>query len=294
MKNRCERSTPMYFLGIITLLFVVLCCHDPAVASTRGTATTRGQKLKIMEDKEKVKNVFYCKKGRWHNLTRFDAPHEFFAYKVSPSNRYAYVWHLMRSPRVLSIYDLQTMQLLKEFEPGFGGDLQWNRDDNIVHTYGCGSGCMVAKVYSTQGKTLFSINGSPVEISPSGRFVARFTINWVGAQSFELYDLSHKHMLWSKLPLLTINSVGHVNAIQWGNERTVVVKYTDAEDSKMKESPWPDLDAATGIMGGTDTPEVVTREILATDEDERDTKYFERVITIDMRKYTAPRIQKTD
>jgi hypothetical protein len=62
----------------------------------------------------------------------------------------------------------------------------------------------------------------------------------------------------------------------------------------MKESPWPDLDAATGIMGGTDTPEVVKREILATDEDERDTKYFERVITIDMRKYTAPRIQKTD
>jgi hypothetical protein len=62
----------------------------------------------------------------------------------------------------------------------------------------------------------------------------------------------------------------------------------------MRESPWPDRDAAARVMCGTDTPEVVTREILATDESEKNTKYFERVMIIDVRMYSSPRIEKTE
>jgi hypothetical protein len=57
---------------------------------------------------------------------------------------------------VLSIYNLRTLELIKELEPGTDGHLQWNMDNNILHTYGCGSGCMEAKLYSVKGETLFS------------------------------------------------------------------------------------------------------------------------------------------
>jgi len=294
VKNRCQRSALTYLLGVMAFLFHYVCCNDLSFASPTVTSASQGQKLKVRENKDHVKNVFYFKKGKWHNLTGFDEPHQFFAYKVSPGNDYAFVWHTMKYPRVLSIYNLRTLELIKELEPGTDGHLQWNMDNNILHTYGCGSGCMEAKLYSVKGETLFSVGGSPVEVSPSGRFLAHFTTNWVGAQNFQLYDLSHKHLVRSKLPLLTINSVGHVNLIRWGSERTIAVKYTDAEDAEMKENPKPEHNPVVSATGDKDTPEVITREILSTEGSDKNTKYFEKEIIIDIRKYTSPKTLKPE
>jgi hypothetical protein len=98
----------------------------------------------------------------------------------------------------------------------------------------------------------------------------------------------------SKLPLLTINSVGHVNLIRWGSERTIAVKYTDAEDAEMKENPKPEHNPVVSATGDKDTPEVITREILSTEGSDKNTKYFEKEIIIDIRKYTSPKTLKPE
>lgn len=194
------------------------------------------QKLKIIEDKKNIKDVFYFANGKWTNLTNYERPNTIYDYKMSSNGRYAFVWHMERSPRLLTIYDLNRLLLIRTLKLGFGGELRWNIDNDIVHVYSCGSGCSAAKVIDLMGTTLFEIAGSPIEISPSGRYLAFFTINWVGKQNFELYDLSHKYLLDHKTPLLVVTGVGHVNSILWNEEKKITLKYTDIKGS-YKEIP---------------------------------------------------------
>ena len=187
------------------------------------------KKLKIIDDKANIKDVFYFINGRWTNLTNYKKPHHIYDYKISPDGNYAFVWHMEYSPRLLSVYDLRKLVLLKDLKLGFGGDIKWNTDNNLVHVYGCGSGCAAAKVINLKGETLFEISGSPIEVSPSGQYLAFFTINWVGKQNFELYDLSHEYLIHHKAPLFTINCVGNVDSIQWKDEKLITIKYTNAK-----------------------------------------------------------------
>jgi len=43
---------------------------------------------------------------------------------MSPDGRYAFVWHMAYSPRVLSIYDVQALVRVRDLTPGFGGDVK--------------------------------------------------------------------------------------------------------------------------------------------------------------------------
>jgi hypothetical protein len=196
-------------------------------------------KLKIIEEKTNIKDIFYFINGKWTNLTNYKSPNHIYDYRISPDGNYAFIWHMEYSPRLLSIYGLSKLVLLKELKLGFGGELKWTTDNNIVHVYGCGSGCTTAKVIDREGEILFEIGGSPVEVSPSGRYLLFFTMNWIGKQNFELYDLSHQYLMSHKTPLFTIAGVGNVDSIRWNDEKLITIKYTDvkfADASSEKET----------------------------------------------------------
>lgn len=209
---------------IVTLLF--LFSSNYSYCSDNNLSVPSDQKLKIIEER-KIKNVFYFKDGQWTNLTNYKKPNQIYDYKISPNGKYAFVWHMVSSPRLLSIYELNNLVLQKDLKLGFGGDVKWNSDNHLVHVYGCGSGCAAAKVLDLKGETLFEIEGAPIELSPSGRYLAVFTINWVGKQNFEIYDLSHQYLIGHKVPLFAINGVGNVDSIDWNDEKIITVKYTD-------------------------------------------------------------------
>jgi hypothetical protein len=194
-----------------------------------NVSSSPDHKLKIIEDKINIKDIFYFTNGKWTNLTNYKRPNHIYDYKISPDGNYAFIWHMEYSPRLLSIYVLSKLVLLKDLKLGFGGEVKWTTDNNIVHVYGCGSGCAAAKVIDLKGETLFEISGSPIEVSPSGRYLSFFTINWVGKQNFELYDLSHQYLISHKAPLFTITGVGNVDSIQWNDEKLITIKYTDVK-----------------------------------------------------------------
>ncbi len=232
-----------YSKGITSSRKIAQCCMflfspNYSYCSDNNLSVPPDQKLKVIEER-KMKDVFYFKDGQWTNLTSYNKPNHIYDYKISPNGKYAFVWHMVSSPRLLSIYELKNLVLQKDLKLGFGGDVKWNRDNHLVHVYGCGSGCSDANVFNLEGKTLFEIGGSPIEVSPSGRYLAFFTIDWVGKQNFELYDLSHQYLIRHKAPLFVVNGVGNVDSIDWNDEQIITIKYTDVnftDDSGHKEA----------------------------------------------------------
>jgi hypothetical protein len=208
-------------VGLFILPSYVFCSED--IASPLANDT-----LKIIEAENHTRNVFVWKEDTWQNLTNFRNPHYIYAHEISDDRKYAFVWHEDHPPRTLSIYDLQKMKLVRNLKLGFGGDVKWNQENNIVHVYGCGSGCMAARLLNIEWKILFEIAGSPIDISPSGRYLVIFTINWVGKQDVELYDLFQKNLISDKKPLLVIKGVGNLDSINWNDERKLTIIYTDA------------------------------------------------------------------
>ncbi len=225
MKTNCNVLLS-FFVSYIVMSLFILPTKTFCSENTASSLDNRG--LKIIEDKNHIGNVFVLKGNKWQNLTRFSSPHHIYAYGRAYDWKYAFVWNEVYPPRVLAIYDLQTMELVKNVLLGFGGDVKWNQENNIIHVYGCGSDCMVARLLTIGGETLFKISGPQIDISPSGRYLLLSTINWVGQQNAELYDLFRKDLVIRKKPLLIINAVGDLDSINWNDERRMTITYTDA------------------------------------------------------------------
>jgi len=217
-------------MSCIRLVFIVSLCLLPTnILCSENTALPKADKdLKMVEAMNQIRNILVWKEDKWVNLTNFSNPHHIYAYEKSYDQKYVFVWHEDNPPRVLSIYDIQEMKLVKNLSLGFGGEVKWNHENNIVHVYGCGSGCMAARILNIGGNTLLEIGGSPIKISPTGRYLLLYTISWVGAQNIELYDLSHKNLVSLKKPLCVINGVGNFESISWNDERKITITYTDA------------------------------------------------------------------
>jgi hypothetical protein len=218
------------FFSFVPVIYIISLCLLPTdILCSENNPSSRGDKgLKIAEAINQIKNIVVWKDDKWVNLTNFSHPHHIYAYETSHDQKYVFVWHEDYPPRVLSIFDLHEMKLIKNLSLGFGGDVKWNQENNIVHVYGCGSGCVAAKMLNIEGNTLFEIGGSPINISPSGRYLLLYTVNWVGHQNIELYDLFQKNLIALKEPLFVINGVGNFDSINWNDERKISITYTDA------------------------------------------------------------------
>ena len=218
------------FSSFIPVIYIISLCLLPTniLCSENNPSSKPDKGLKMIEAMNQIINIVAWKDDKWVNLTNFSHPHHIYAYETSHDQEYVFVWHEDYPPRVLSIYDIQEMKLIKNLSLRYGGDVKWNQENNIVHVYGCGSGCMAARIFNIEGTTLFEIGGSPITISPTGRYLLLFTVNWVGHQNIELYDLSQKNLIAFKKPLFVINGVGNFESINWNDERRVTIKYTDA------------------------------------------------------------------
>ena len=224
MKNNyCATSVIIQFIFIIGLLIF----SSNIVCAEKNPSPVAAKSLKMIEAMNQVRNVVIWKEDRWVNLTNFSNPHHIYAYEMSHDQKYVFVWHEDNPPRVLSIFDLQEMKLIKNLSLGFGGDVKWNQQNNIVHVYGCGSGCMAVRVLNIEGNTLLEIGGTPITVSPTGRYLVIYTVNWMGHHDIELYDLYHKNLRAQKKPLLVLNGVGNFESINWNDEKKITITYTD-------------------------------------------------------------------
>ena len=183
MKNNYQASVSfillIYIISLLILPTNIFCSEkNPSSLADKG--------LEMVEAQNHIRNIFVWKEDMWENLTKFNKPHHIYAYESSHDQKYVFVWHEDFSPGVLKIFDLPKMKLVRNLFLGFGGDVKWNQENNIVHVYGCGSGCMAARLLNIEGNTFLEIGGSPINISPTGRYLLIYTINWVGQQNMEL------------------------------------------------------------------------------------------------------------
>jgi hypothetical protein len=190
--------------------------------------------VKLTEDGRSIRNVYRLLGGTWVNVTGFRNPHHIFEYGTSRDDRYLLVWHMDFGPRRISVYDLRRGGgRVGRFEPEMGGSFCWNGQNRIVHVSGCGTGCRLCKVYSVEGKVLFRLVDSPMDVSPSGRYLVTFPIAWVGDRQIAIYDLHETSDASGQItttPIWTMSSVGQVEHIDWRREEDVVIRYVHVTD----------------------------------------------------------------
>jgi hypothetical protein len=142
---------------VVAWPILALCYAAPAPGKTVDGTTTRptsGPALQVQDLGKARRNVLVERDGEWVNLTRFSRPQVIFEFAASADGRWAYVWHHERPPRVLSIYDVQSMELVCSFSPGAGGSLLWTPANTILHWWGGGTDCRIYAIYNVRGKTL--------------------------------------------------------------------------------------------------------------------------------------------
>ncbi len=225
---------PCHLSGVVLGLVASLLLHLSAVDAGQPVRESAAPSPKIVEGRDGVRDVFVLQGTVWQNLTAFKLPQRIYSYAASPDGRYVFVWHEAKPPRVLTVYDVSRLKPVKDIVLGFGGEVRWNRKNDIIHTYGCGSGCMAVKVIDITGAKVFEAGGRPMEISPSGRYLAIYTVGWVGQQDIEVYDLSNRNMVAMREPIFVINGVGNLESIRWNDEKKIAIEYTEShvEDEK--------------------------------------------------------------
>jgi hypothetical protein len=116
--------------------------------STMGLSKQRRPGYQELED------IYLCRNGECQNLTQFDRRQHIYDFSLSEDKSKIFVWHMAETPRQLSIYNTVTGQLITRFSPGFGGSISWTKKNNIIHTFGCGTGCGMFRLYNSKGTLL--------------------------------------------------------------------------------------------------------------------------------------------
>ena len=219
-------------LLIATVIHVIAVPVDAQFAKCPSRSKVH---LRLVTEKGKVQNLSHLLHGRWVKVTRFKNPQHIYDYAASPDERYLLIWHMDFSPRKVSVYDLEGGRPIGRFQPGHGGDLCWNSRNQIVHFFGCGSGCLGFSIYHREGRLLFQLYGGGMDLSPSGRYLTTFPVSFVPPRQisiYDLYDLRNDSGFTTAAPISRVEGVGAVDKIDWLQEQKIRIDYVDSDQSK--------------------------------------------------------------
>jgi hypothetical protein len=213
---------------------LIACGPDPdaSLPASDPVLATSVSRLRCESTSSRRTDVYFEKQGEWRNLTRFDRPQKIYDFALSPDESWIFVWHMTRSPRLLSIYDSATLKRIACFAPGYGGEISWAPGNVLLHRWGAGTSVFCYAVYAPDGRTLMSGNAPSVEQSPSGRFLAMI-----------LYD--EPDWAIEVLDLLRIKSTGvrRISSLDFSWEMT----WTSKEDLVLRFRTPTDLECSVTL-----------------------------------------------
>ena len=125
---------------VLNLLFFVF-SHSVFSQSIDSIQSKHG--LIRVEGKAFNKQITLKNASGLRQLTQF-APWEIVHdISVSRDDQYLLIYHKTdKEPgRKFSTYNLVTQQHINTIKPGYGGNMTWTQDNNIVQAWGCGSPC---------------------------------------------------------------------------------------------------------------------------------------------------------
>lgn len=178
-----------------------------------------------------ITDVFLCIAGQRHNLTAFPRPQHIYGHEVSPSGDWAFVWHMERPPRIVTVYDTRSCAEVASFSPGRGGSLCWTSVDSLLHSWGAGTCVAIFAVYDRHGRTIETGSAGALEVSPGRRFVLMPPVTLCG-EPLEVMSLETFRVVYHAEP----DEPCYLRDVTWhGDTRLTLRCLTDAEVERVFE-----------------------------------------------------------
>lgn len=136
-------------------------------------------------------DVFVQQEGKKINLTRFKSWERIKDLKVSPDKKYFFFRHKADKGGAfrMTMYDFKSLKKIAEIVPGFGGDFEWNSQNQILHSWGCGTNCSNLRVYNSKLKEIFyTLSTGGFEYSPQKNVIVQMSMN---LKKFWVFDLGN-------------------------------------------------------------------------------------------------------
>jgi hypothetical protein len=181
---RPGRWRPLAAFALVSSLGSVALAGDPPKA-----------KLRMVGHPGQVTEVHLVEGKNDTTLETFGAPQQILGSGISQDGQWAFVWHFAHPPQVVSLYDLGSHQRTVTFEPGFPGDLRWTHGGTLLHTWGCGTSCQMARLYDTKGTVLFAGSAGLHSESPSMRFMITGPATPAANEDIQLVDLQSAQVI---------------------------------------------------------------------------------------------------
>ena len=179
-------------------------------------------------------DVFLLRDGTWSNLTRFDRPQHLYGFELSPDGRRTFVWHMEAPPRIVSVYDTQSLERIARFSPGRGGTLTWTSENTLLHRWGAGTNVANFAVYTLEGHPLLIGTSGGCTPSPSIRFLATYPTTRACDEPVRIFDLRSCRVVHE----LRLKNEAVVTEVSWSGEDRFKVRYrTDDDRESLEELP---------------------------------------------------------
>lgn len=136
-------------------------------------------RLEVIREGRLRNVVLHGTDGRVHALTGFTQPQHVYGAAISPDGTRAWVWHMAFAPRQISVYDLESRELLHRFDQSVGGDMRWAEHDPVIVLEAGGMGMGGARV------TVFETDGTPIVHTGVGTYAFSPDDRWLLALPFE-------------------------------------------------------------------------------------------------------------
>lgn len=173
------------FLPLICLLLV----HVASIARTKN--------LEVKFHGRAYYDVFaYQDNGDSINLTKFDSWISIKDLKISPDSSYFFFRYKEEGKAYrLVTYHFDSLYILKEIVPGYGGSFDWNEKNQILHSWGCGTNCANLRVYNKElNEIFFTLSSGGFEFSPNKTKVAQLNMQYDQIWIFDLKTLDENHI----------------------------------------------------------------------------------------------------
>jgi len=200
--------------------------HAPGPAQADDPTARRPLVREVWID-ERRGDVLIDLEDRTQNLTGFRGDHTVRDVQVCPDGRHALVWHHGEYPPLeVTTVRIADGKRIASFCPGFGGELRWTPDDNIVHWWGVSTGVWTVQIRSISGVLVLEAGGSGVAVSPGARWVATFPLQAVDGD-IRVYETGRGRLVHLDVPGERFS----VDRADWSGDANLHLRYTTFDEA---------------------------------------------------------------
>lgn len=162
------------------------------IISSQGVFS-KVKSVEIRMHKGAYYDVFaYTENNDTINLTQFEQWVNLTDLKINPDSTFFFYRYKRKGKSYrLVTYEFKSLKKLSEIVPGYGGDFEWNLNNQILHSWGCGTNCTNLRIYdSTLKEIFFTFSSGGFIYSPNKTRIAQLSMHYNYIWIFDLNSLN--------------------------------------------------------------------------------------------------------